>query len=291
MVWGRAVPVLVLITITLAAYFSDGDSDQSVRDLETLALNQTGTQQLVKPATEDRELGSVQPQPETPVTEEQASSGIWNSAGEAVSKTWGVEKIFAAPAIEIPRPPALEFAAKETSLSVSDLKIKLLRIHAVTDSITDLGNELASDVSQQQGMLPGNATRLETLPSPAAGKGNISASDGKDADKLVDTTSTPLVAIKEITPTVSGVQAQETIISNGPWFINIASLLHKANAERFMEDLESKGVAVGLYQVTVRGKDYWRVHVPGFASAAEANAKASLIKEKFGLKGTWVAKR
>ena len=291
MVWGRAVPVLVLITITLAAYFSDGDSDQSVRDLETLALNQAGTQQLVKPTTEDRELGSVQPQPDTPATEEQASSGTRNSAGEAVSKTWGVEKVFAAPAIEIPRPPALEFAAKETSLSVSDLKIKLLRIHAVTDSIADLGNELASDVSQQQGTLPSNVTRLETLPSPAAGKGNISASDGKDADKLVDTTSTPIVAIKEITPTASGVQTQETIIGNGPWVINLASLLHEAVAERFVADSESKGVAVGLYQVTVRGKDYWRVHVPGFATAAEANAKASLIKAKLGLKDAWVAKR
>ena len=58
-----------------------------------------------------------------------------------------------------------------------------------------------------------------------------------------------------------------------------------------MEDLASKGVTVGLYQVTVRGKDYWRVHVPGFATAAEANAKASLIKEKLGLKDAWVAKR
>jgi hypothetical protein len=43
--------------------------------------------------------------------------------------------------------------------------------------------------------------------------------------------------------------------------------------------------------VTVRGKDYWRVHVPGFATAAEANAKASLIKAKLGLKDAWVAKR
>ena len=290
MVWGRAVPVLVLITITLAANFSDGDSDQPVRDLETLSLNQTKTQQLVKPATEDRELGSVQPQPDTPATEEHASSGTRNSAGEAVSKTWGDEKIFAAPAIEIPRPPAHEFAAMETSLSVSDPKIKL-RTRAVTDSIVDLGNELASDVSLQQSTLPSNVTQLETLPSPAAGKGDISASDGKDTDKLVDTTSTPLVAIKEITSTASGVQTQETIIGTGHWFVNLASLLHKADAERFVADSESKGVAVGLYQVTVRGKDYWRVHVPGFASAAEANAKASLIKEKFGLKGTWVAKR
>jgi hypothetical protein len=177
--------------------------------------------------------------------------------------------------------------------SVSDIKSKLLRIHAVTDSIAALGNELASDVSQQQGALLGNVTQLETLPSPAAEKGNVSVSDGEDTDKLVDATSTPLVAMKEVTPTVPVVQTQETIIGDGPWVINLASLPHKADAERFVADAESKGVVAGLYQVTVRGKNYWRVHVhvPGFATVAEAKAKASLIKEKLGLKDTWVSKR
>jgi cell division septation protein DedD len=174
--------------------------------------------------------------------------------------------------------------------SVSDLKSMLLRISAVADSIATLGNEL-SDASQQQATVSGNVTRIETLPSPAAGKGNVIASDGKNTDTLVDVTSTPLVAIKEVTPTASGVQTQETITNNGPWVINLASLPHKADAKRFMENAESKGVAAGLYQVTVRGKNYWRVHVPGFTSAAEAKAKASLIKEKLGLKDVWIAKR
>ena len=175
--------------------------------------------------------------------------------------------------------------------SVSDLKSKLLRTHTVTDSITALSNELSSDVSQQQGALPGNVTQLETLPSPAAGKGNVSVSDDKDADKLVDATSPPFEAIKEITPTAPVVQTQETIIDDGPWVINLVSLPHRADAERFVADAESNGVVAGLYQVTVRGKNYWRVHVPGFATATEAKAKSSLIKEKLGLKDVWVAKR
>ena len=63
------------------------------------------------------------------------------------------------------------------------------------------------------------------------------------------------------------------------------------DAERYIEKAESRGVAAGLYQVTVKGKDYWRVHVPGFATAAEAKAKASLIKENLGIKDVWIAKR
>jgi type II secretory pathway predicted ATPase ExeA len=268
MIRGKVVPVLVLITITLAAYFGDVDSDQPVRSLGALALNQTGTQRLENLATEDRELGSVQPQLHTPAPEEQASRGTRNSAGEAVSKTRVGEKIFAAPTMEIRRPLVLELATMEVTHSVSDPEIKLLRIHAATDPRAALGNELTSDVFQQQSTLPSYVTQLETLSSPAAGKSNISTSGA-----------------------ATGVQSQETIIGNGPWFINLASFLHKANAERFVEDLESKGVAVCLYQVTVRGEDYWRVHMCGFATAAEANAKASLIKEKFGFKDAWLTKR
>ena len=175
--------------------------------------------------------------------------------------------------------------------SVSDLKIELQRIHAVTDSIAALGSEPASDASQQQDIVSSIVPRIETLPSPAAGMRNISASDGKDTDKLGGATSSPLVATKEITPTASGIQTQETITNNGPWVINLASLPRKVDAERYIEKAESRGVAAGLYQVTVKGKDYWRVHVPGFATAAEAKAKASLIKENLGIKDVWIAKR
>ena len=175
--------------------------------------------------------------------------------------------------------------------SVSDLKIKLQGIHAVTDSIATLGSEFASDVFQQQGTVSSTVTQIETLPSPAAGTGNASASDGKGADKLGDTTSTPLVAMKEVTSTTSVVETQKTIIGDGPWVINLVSLPHKANAERFVADAASRGVTAGLYQVTVKGKDYWRVQVSGFATATEAKSKAKLIKETLGLKDVWVAKR
>lgn len=58
-----------------------------------------------------------------------------------------------------------------------------------------------------------------------------------------------------------------------------------------MAKAESRGVAAGMSQVTVKGKDYWRVHVAGFATAAEANGSAALIKQKLGLKNVWLVKR
>jgi hypothetical protein len=184
-----------------------------------------------------------------------------------------------------------QFSTTDTGELRKDIILLTEQVQTLATSIAALGNELAPDPSQQQGAASGIVPRIETLPPPAAGMPNVSASDGKDSDKPGDATNSPLVAIKEITPAASGIQTQETITNNGPWVINLASLPHKADAERFMANAGSRGVAADLYQVTVRGKNYWRVHVPGFSTAAEAKAKASLIKEKLGLKDVWVAKR
>jgi hypothetical protein len=175
MVWSRPVTALVLISMVLAAYLSAGDSDQPVRELETLAMSQITTQQLVEPATEDREPGSVQPQPQpdTPSTETQASSGARNSASEAVGKTWGREKIFAAPATENRRPPALELATMETSLPVSPV--------AIVDTGKTPTLETANDVNAEQSK-PG-----EDEPVPAREDGPVIApSQGSQANKAAD---------------------------------------------------------------------------------------------------------
>ena len=54
---------------------------------------------------------------------------------------------------------------------------------------------------------------------------------------------------------------------------------------------QSKGVAAEINQVTVKGKQYWRVQVPGFSSSDDAKTKAEEIREKLGLKNVWIVKR
>jgi hypothetical protein len=41
----------------------------------------------------------------------------------------------------------------------------------------------------------------------------------------------------------------------------------------------------------VNGRKYWRVYVPGFATANQAKTNAAQIKGKLGLDNYWVAKR
>ena len=167
----------------------------------------------------------------------------------------------------------------------------------VSDTVTQLEalpSPVADTVTQLEALpspATGTVTRLETLPSPAAGSGNVSSSIVKDAGKSGDASKTPLAAVNAITPAAQGIQQQEPITANGPWVINLVSIPHKIDAERYMEKAQSKGVAAGLYQVTVKGTDYWRVQVSGFSSAAEAKSEAKQIKEKLGLKDVWVAKQ
>jgi hypothetical protein len=40
--------------------------------------------------------------------------------------------------------------------------------------------------------------------------------------------------------------------------------------------------------IAIKGKDDWRVQVPGFATADEAKAAAWLIREKLGLDDVWI---
>jgi len=186
---------------------------------------------------------------------------------------------------------SLNMQVQTLTASVADLKVKLLEIHTVTDSIAGQGKEREPDRFQLQGKTPDTVSKLEVLPPPAAGLEAVSTSNGEDANKPSDTTSSAHVATKELSNTAAGSKLQKANKNNGPWVINLVSLPRKADAERFIVKAESRGVEAGLYQVTVRERNYWRVHVSGFATDTEAKANASQIKEKLGLKDVWVTKR
>lgn len=185
----------------------------------------------------------------------------------------------------------LNMQVQTLTASVADLKVKLLEIHAVTNIVADHGKEREPVGFQSRAETPDTVAELEVLPPPAAGLGGTGTSDGEYANKASDATNSTHTASINHSVTASRSKSQETHKDNGPWVINLVSLPRKADAERFIVKAESRSIDAALYQVTVKGKTYWRVHVSGFATATEAKANASLIKEKLGLKDVWVTKR
>jgi|GEM_PF-3164755 len=76
-----------------------------------------------------------------------------------------------------------------------------------------------------------------------------------------------------------------------PWVINLTSSPSKADAERFAAKAKSRNIATAMQQVTVKGTQYWRVQITGFASREEAKVYARTAREKLGLKDVWITKR
>jgi type II secretory pathway predicted ATPase ExeA len=87
------------------------------------------------------------------------------------------------------------------------------------------------------------------------------------------------------------VKRQETNRASGRWAINLVTLQRKVDAEHFAQKANSKGVEAEINQVTVRGKKYSRVQVPGFSSPAEARTKANEVQNMLGLKDVWIVQR
>ncbi|MGB5260202.1 MAG: SPOR domain-containing protein [Gammaproteobacteria bacterium] len=83
----------------------------------------------------------------------------------------------------------------------------------------------------------------------------------------------------------------EASLARSPWVIYLASYRREDEAVQFIAKAQSRGVSAKTYAVTVRGNEYWRVYVPGFATANQAKTNASQIKEKLALDDYWIAKR
>jgi DedD protein len=83
---------------------------------------------------------------------------------------------------------------------------------------------------------------------------------------------------------------EQTAAGDG-WSINIASYTREATAEKMRSRFLDKGVETNIATALVNGKTYYRLRVTGLANRAEATVKSTEIKEKLGLKETWITRQ
>lgn len=108
------------------------------------------------------------------------------------------------------------------------------------------------------------------------------------------TSQSPAVEPEPPAPTPSSKPARtkpSVSASTGLWIINLLSSPDKAYANKAMADAQSKGIAAVLTSATVKGKQYWRLQIPGFTSMAAAKKAAAPVKEKLKIKDVWIYKR
>jgi hypothetical protein len=123
--------------------------------------------------------------------------------------------------------------------------------------------QAVSDESQLQMITGGTLAKHDPLPPLAAGLAMAKASQYEATGTSVPSAGTARPSKKQPVATVAEAQVQKTATTSGQWVINLISSRSEAEAERFRVKAVNQSVAAVLSQVAVKGKDYWRVQVPG----------------------------
>ena len=79
--------------------------------------------------------------------------------------------------------------------------------------------------------------------------------------------------------------------ASGPWVINLTSSQDKAAVERFVARARTKGITAELVKAEVKGRDFWRAQLTGFASRNAARTYAEPVRKKLRLKDVWIFRK
>jgi len=87
-------------------------------------------------------------------------------------------------------------------------------------------------------------------------------------------------------------RAKETVTTHsGPWVINLLSSPDRNYVNNALAEAQSRGLAAVTTRAKVKGREYWRLQIPGFESMAAAKKAAEPIKEQMRIKEVWILKR
>jgi hypothetical protein len=95
-------------------------------------------------------------------------------------------------------------------------------------------------------------------------------------------------AIPETPAQPADTQSAQASREAGPWVVNLLSDPSEARAARFADKARARGVTVEQNRSEVKGRVYWRVQIPGFATAGEARARAEEVKKRLNINDVWV---
>jgi hypothetical protein len=83
-------------------------------------------------------------------------------------------------------------------------------------------------------------------------------------------------------------QSGTPAVRNGPWVINLISSRDRGYVERFSEKTGAAQYDAVLNSAMVKGRQYWRLQITGFDSAADARSHAGPVKQALGIKDVWI---
>ena len=137
------------------------------------------------------------------------------------------------------------------------------------------GNSM-QDSASMAAKLPSQAAQADTMPKNSAPAATAEKSKSKSA--LPAPISTMDIA-------------QPKPASTGNWVINLASVSSSESADQEVARLGKLDIKADVSHAESKGKVWYRIQVPGYASYDEAINARSALEEKLGISGTWVGQR
>jgi|GEM_PF-3008136 len=155
--------------------------------------------------------------------------------------------------------------------------------------------------------------RLSQIQISANNQRRAIASINRRLDVLTDTLSAqtampPPATVKKSPPTVKSPASPPaskpevkgpTVIplssasdsGSGAWVVNLTSLSSAAAARREVARLGRLGIHAESVRAKAQGKIWYRIRVPGFASASEAKAQSKALENRLDIQDTWIGKK
>jgi len=75
--------------------------------------------------------------------------------------------------------------------------------------------------------------------------------------------------------------------SGGPWALSVVAFRDREKSEAQAVRLRGGGYPAEVRTAEVKGALWYRVIVPGFASAEQAKRLSPEVEQRFGFKNTW----
>ncbi len=184
------------------------------------------------------------------------------------------------------------------SLSLSSHVSKLEEsIVSLQKSMGGEGSKELADVSNQLGKLtealndhlnsqPANMEMAVDSPAMASpSESNISPQASPSLAANQSKNDNPLPA------PISSSDIAQPKPSSGNWIINLASVSNSKSADQEVARLGKMDIKAEVSRAESKGKVWYRIQVPGYASHDEAINARPALEEKLGISGTWVGQR
>jgi hypothetical protein len=218
-----------------------------------------------------------------------------------VTGTDGIPAVEAATAADSQQPilitpPEQETAAIGKSAAANEAEDRLVEANIETVKVSSDESDTAPDNAAGKTLAPAT-TEQDVVADEQTGEvaGNLAVSAPAQTEppdiQALEATASTTTAERAGTAAASTTPESSPAPSTGPWTINLLSSPDKAYVEQVASRARAQDFDVVISAAEVKGRQYWRLQIPGFNRSADAKDFAEPVKQALGIKDVWILKK